>query len=368
MATDQADIFKGLDRAFKTAHSMSMELDSLRICFFSDLHRGTGDGADDFRRCARAYNTALAYYLADGYTLCLLGDAEELWECRPGPIIQQYRHTFELERKFRDAGRYWRIWGNHDDLWSFPEAVKEYLGPIGLDVPFWESLLLEVTDHGTPLGELFLLHGHQGTTASDKFGRWSRVLVRYGWRNWQRLTNMASTTPAKDWKLRKQHDAAMYRWALSMRERGLITFTGHTHRPVFRAQSLVDRLTRELDMIKREGNGPEHLEELQALEAELEWVRSGEFQTSAGIEMEAPCYFNTGCSSFGDGDVTGLTIKDGKVQLVRWPDNADRPLPQVLETADLRECFAEVRGLRPARGEATRSPQPSPSPEGAALH
>ncbi len=367
----QRQIAKGLEGPFRApSHRMSRELDSLRLIIFSDLHRGVRDGADDFQRCERAYNAALAYYFRAGYTLCLLGDVEELWECRPGPVIQKYGHSLALEERYHREGRYWRIWGNHDDLWSYPKAVQKHLGSMGLNGPVWESLRLEVRDEGTRLGELFLIHGHQGTMASDRFGRWARLPVRYLWRNWQRLTKVASTTPARDYELRKKHDEAMYRWALSKREMGVILFAGHTHRPVFRSESLVDRLSQQIDELKSRTDGQKLLE-LQELETELEWVRASQFQTSKVITMEAPCYFNTGCCSFGDGDVTGLEISDGRIQLVRWPDDNDQPYPEVLsrqQPTDLRQCFEEIRGSR-RMPEAEEIPlKPTPPPEGAPLH
>ncbi len=158
----------------------------------------------------------------------------------------------------------------------------------------------------------------------------------------------------------------MFHWALSKREAGLILIAGHTHRPVFQALSLVDRLNRELVALERRPDTPERQEELKALEAQLEWVRTSEFQTSPAIHMEAPSYFNTGCCSFSDGDVTGLEIADGTIQLMRWPNNLDQPLPAVLqEPVDLRRCFEEVR--TPLRPEAPpvpeRGPAPRPSPE-----
>jgi hypothetical protein len=39
------------------------------------------------------------------------------------------------------------------------------------------------------------------------------------------------------------------------------------------------------------------------------------------IDLKRPSYFNTGCCSFGDGDVTGLEFAEGRVRLVRWLDN-----------------------------------------------
>src|SRR5215211_2783982 len=36
------------------------------------------------------------------------------------------------------------------------------------------------------------------------------------------------------------------------------------------------------------------------------------------IPIDPPCFFNTGCCSFGDGDITGLELADGEIRLVRW--------------------------------------------------
>ena len=51
-----------------------------RFIVFSDAHRGDGTGADDFAANSLIFKCALDYYLAEGFTLIELGDAEELWE------------------------------------------------------------------------------------------------------------------------------------------------------------------------------------------------------------------------------------------------------------------------------------------------
>jgi hypothetical protein len=51
-----------------------------RFIVFSDAHRGDGTGADDFAANSLIFKCALDYYLAQGFTLIELGDAEELWE------------------------------------------------------------------------------------------------------------------------------------------------------------------------------------------------------------------------------------------------------------------------------------------------
>jgi hypothetical protein len=43
------------------------------------------------------------------------------------------------------------------------------------------------------------------------------------------------------------------------------------------------------------------------------------------FHMERPCYFNTGCCSFSDGDVTGIEIAEGYIRLVKWLNDAGRP-------------------------------------------
>jgi hypothetical protein len=60
------------------------------------------------------------------------------------------------------------------------------------------------------------------------------------------------------------------------------------------------------------------------------------------VPVVPPCYFNTGCCSFGDGDVTGVEIADSEIRLVRWPDNDGLPAPKVLARADLREVLRLV--------------------------
>src|SRR5215207_9789731 len=73
------DIFEALDVARRDAVTRPISPDD-RLVIFSDHHKGARDGADDFQRCERAYNAALAYYDHLGYDLIELGDVEEPWE------------------------------------------------------------------------------------------------------------------------------------------------------------------------------------------------------------------------------------------------------------------------------------------------
>ena len=357
----QRQIAEGLERALERARDLEKEepalewdIDSARIIIFSDHHKGARNHADDFRRCERAYNTALGYYLTKGFTLIELGDVEELWEERDRKVVKKYQYVLEKTAEFSRRKRYLRFWGNHDDLWSFPDRVKSRLGPIfGEDLKVYEARTVRILRQGRELGLLFLVHGHQGTTESDKFGWFSRIPVRFVWRPIQRVFKISLNTPAKEWVLREKHNIAMYLWAQGQSKTVLIA--GHTHRPVFKskthAQQLEDRVEDARRALSADPTNEAFSDALAELTAEQEWVRSqgrglGERgpEGEASVTMDRPSYFNTGCCCFVDGDVTGLEIRDGEIRLVRWPDDEDKPKPQYLARMPLEELFPDQDG------------------------
>ena len=61
-----------------------------------------------------------------------------------------------------------------------------------------------------------------------------------------------------------------------------------------------------------------------------------------GMPLAKPCYFNTGCCSFSDGDVTGIEIADGRIKLVRWPDDSGNPRPKTLTSVLLSDVFKSL--------------------------
>lgn len=329
-------------RAEREEHTV--ELGEARYILLSDQHKGVRDGADDFRRCEAAYDAALGYYLEGGHTLVVLGDAEELWEATPQDIFTSYRHTLELEGEFHRAGRYQRVWGNHDDLWANKLAVRTLLDPVfpGIRVP--EAVRLRFTDRGRVLGTMFLVHGHQGERWSDRWSRFARLPVRYVWPMVQRVTGRSLNTPARDFRLRKRRDVAMYGWAEEMR--GVVLVAGHTHAPIFRSRPRsagVEAMLEAAREARADAPGDAEAEErVRRLRAELEWVRAEENQAFAErvVPMAGPFYFNTGCCCFVDGHITGIEIEGGEIRLVRWPNEEGEPAPSILERADLREVFA----------------------------
>jgi UDP-2,3-diacylglucosamine pyrophosphatase LpxH len=347
-------IHRALDAAFERALDQEeregpavLDVRTARYIIFSDQHKGKRDGADDFLVCERAYNAALAYYNRLGYTLILLGDVEELWEEWPEPVVRSYRHTLALEGEFHRDGRYLRFWGNHDDAWSHTDLVEQWLVPALGDLPLRvrETLLLHIRDGESELGRILLLHGHQGTFASDRISPFSKFAARYFWRPIQRIFKIKVNTPATDFKLRYAHENAMYAWSEAQDK--LVLIAGHTHRPVFKSESEEDLARRALEAaeekLARDPENPRLQAQVAGLAAELEWVLAQNQLSPRNlprIEFKKPSYFNSGCCAFLDGDVTGLEIADGEIRLVRWPDDEDRPLPRVLAQAKLEEVFA----------------------------
>jgi hypothetical protein len=358
----QRQIAAGLNRAFdhRETEELELDLDSARLVIFSDHHKGARDGADDFWRCERSYHAALGYYLESGHTLVVLGDVEELWENAPKTAVEKYTGTLALEAEFHRAGRYERFWGNHDDSWGGKDDVRELLEPIYGKLHVREALRLKVVSGGATLGLLFLVHGHQGTKESDTFAPISRWVVRHAWRPLQRRLGMPSTTPSRDYELREEHDAAMYAWARSHRAKPVLV-AGHTHRPVFgtttpkppsdRPASEVER-----DLREQRESGRADPEAVAGLRAELEFVRTPPFGPRPQ-PMPVPCYFNTGCCSFGDGDVTGLEVDNGEIRLVRWLDDDYKPRRKLLAGPEsLRDILAAVTGSGDVSADALTAP------------
>jgi predicted phosphodiesterase len=334
-------VLEGLERSYKLAknqgNKLSCDRQGARIIIFSDHHRGVRDGADDFMGCEKAYNAALGYYLELGYILIILGDAEELWECRPGPVIKAYQGSLLLEAEFHRNNRYYRISGNHDDYWEDPSSVKKLLEPVfGLPLTVKENLRLLFDEGQNNPREIFLVHGHQGDFMSDQSRKISKFFVRYFWRPFQRLTKIKLTTPSKDYKLSDKDSIAMYHWA--EKKGGLALIAGHTHLPVFESRDHIGDIETQLARAQAEGN----LQQVAELRAKIELAKVNK-QGSYSFSMSKPSYFNSGCCSFSDGDITGIEISNGEIKLVRWPDDSGKPAPKTLASNSLENIFAALK-------------------------
>ena len=345
----QRDIGKGLSKAFDNegTEEHELDLDTAKLVVFSDHHKGARDGADDFQRCERAYMAALGYYLEEGHRLYVLGDVEELWENSPEEPLEAYAKALELEAEFHRQGRYERFWGNHDDYWEHTAHVEKRLWRYYPQLKVREALKLRITSGGERLGLLFLVHGHQGTAESQRFAWFSKLVVRYIWRPLQRRFGFSATTPATDWDLRARHNQALFSVGAlapgkASADRGPYPQAGlrHEHpaeaRPsaALRGAGGAGRRPGEVAHRPRQDRPA-------PLRAGLDRGDRAQHRARADADR-APCYFNTGCCSFPDGDVTGIEIDEGMVRLVRWPDDEGRALPKILVEDDLRKILAAL--------------------------
>ncbi len=285
-------IKKGITQAHKKAFKITAEVDDLKWIVFSDHHRGSRDGADDFAPCEENYLKALDYYLKRDYTLMLLGDVEEFWENPLDRVMRTYNNVLDAEKVFYDRNKFIRIWGNHDDNWRFVDVVNRLLGNRFNPLKVYEAVELNVLKEGQPEGKILFVHGHQGTLMSSKLAGLSKFFVRFGWRPIQRIFKIPLSTPARDKGLRGDVNRAMHQWAKE-RDKQLIV-CGHTHQYIFGSNKLPN-------------------------------------------EPGKPCYFNTGCCSYGNGNISGMEISNEKIRLVEWtPDDTE---PYYIAREELSSVF-----------------------------
>ena len=260
----------------KTAKKPPIECE--KVVIFSDHHKGIRNGADDFEQCESSYNDALDYFYKEGYTLIILGDAEELWEESVSSVIKSNEKILKKEALFFNQNRYYRIYGNHDYDWKSHKLVKQYLWDYFPKLKVHESLLITVSDRN-----YFLFHGHQGELLNDYLRGLSKVIVKWVWRTFQLITKKSISHLSKHIDEVKWHDDVLYKW--SSKQKDIISIAGHTHRPI--------------------------------------WLSHTHKEQKEGKVTKKECYFNTGCCCCSDGDITGITITSQRMQLIKYAKNSD---------------------------------------------
>ncbi len=318
------------------------ELARLKLIVFSDHHRGQGDGADDFAACQATYHAALGWYLELGFTLVLLGDVEELWECMPFFVCRKYADTLRLEQRFAPT-RLVRIRGNHDEEWAEGRYVRRHLGKYLSRDPkdrtgFPLGHLIEVRRGDTRLGQILLVHGHQGTRDGDRFATLCRFVVRYAWRPVQRVLRWPSTTPATNFRFRDAYERTMHHWVKA--RPGVVLIAGHSHRPVFDSETDEERLRAAVQ-------GAPDAPARAAARAQLEYALAQAGGAGGRIPGTRSGFFNTGCCSFSDGRITGIELEGDRIRLIQWTANDGEPARRVCAEGSLLEVLAAPRDGEP---------------------
>ena len=306
-----------------------------KFIIFSDQHKGAKDLADDFRNAEPNYLAALNYYYPNNFVFINLGDSEELWESTPKMVTEKNRITLLEEAKFLLAGRYHRVFGNHDLEWKYAIQQTLYLKPIfGDKLQICEGLVLQ-TSYNNRTYSIFLTHGHQGDQKSDgnAFSTWVVAAI---WTPIQRFFEISVDTISDSFELVDKHNIMMYEWSATQKD--LIFISGHTHKPVFASLDHIERLAKQLER----ATAANDTEQVKYLQSELD-KRKAEYAGKKIVRtMAMPTYFNTGCCCFNDGDITGIEIADGFLRLVKWETIDKESKRRVLEESPLFYLFDKL--------------------------
>ena len=339
----EPDVFKALSALLqsiergKAKKGLVKEIDLRKdkYIIFSDQHKGDRSTTDDFREAEDDYLVALDYYYREGFHFVSLGDCEELWKFTPDLVMGKNAKCFAAERKFLDANRYYRIFGNHDLEWKYALQRNIFLRPVfGKKIKIYEGLLLK-TKYQEETFSIFLAHGHQGDQKSDgnSFSIW---FVANIWTPIQRFLQVSINTPATSFTLSDKHNFMMYEW--SAVQQNLIFISGHTHKPVFASLDHIESLLKQLEAAKQAGDETKGVEIQQEIEKrKKEYFGKQRYQKTA-----RPSYFNSGCCCFDDGDITGIELADGHIRLVKWHTVENGSQRQVLEDASLHFIFEQL--------------------------
>jgi len=319
---------KGLIKLFDVSHD--------KLIIFSDQHKGTRDSADDFLAAEKNYLSALEYYHEKEFQFVNLGDCEELWKNTPEKVMAKNGNCFEAEKKFEEKSHYFRIFGNHDLEWKYKLQQKIFLKPVfGRSLNVYEGILFKTSYNGEPY-TIFLAHGHQGDLRSDgnPFSAW---VVANVWTPIQRYLQIKINTPATSFTLTDKHNILMHDW--SSTQKNLIFISGHTHKPVFASLDHIDRLTKQLEQAQKKNDDAA----VASIVTELE-KRKAEYAGKQEVRTTAkPCYFNSGCCCYDDGDITGIEIADGFIRLIKWHEENGKSIREVLEQSELSYIFEKLK-------------------------
>jgi predicted phosphodiesterase len=306
-----------------------------KFIILSDQHKGARNHADDFALSEKNYLSALDYYQEHRYNYINLGDSEELWKNGILSVKKYNKATFDKESLFLQNKAFFKIFGNHDLYWdNDPLASIMLLQIYGERVKVYEGLILQTKVNDKPLS-IYLTHGHQGDMQSD--GNWfSKWFVSNVWGPFQAYLEINPNTPATNDHVKTQHNQIMYDW--SSRQNNLLLITGHTHQPVFRSLTHLERLYIDLERAEKAGE----IDKARQVQQEIsKLVQKGEGKFS--FPGYRPSYFNSGCCCFDDGDITGIEITEGCMRLVKWEYNkAGISERIILEEAKLQDILTDL--------------------------
>ena len=203
----------------------------------------------------------------------------------------------------------------------------------GEKVTIYEGIILK-TNLKQSL-EIYMTHGHQGDLQSD--GNWfSKWFVSDVYAPVQGYLRINPNTPANNNELKTAHNKIMYQW--SSKKKNMLLITGHTHQPVFKSLTQLEKLYQELETAK-------HNKDANAMAEIKKQIthRENKGDKIPDFDGYLDTYFNSGCCCFDDGDITGIEISDGSIRLIKWQYGSDKQSERiVLEESKLEDLKVKV--------------------------
>lgn len=282
-----------------------------KLVIFSDLHLGDGGRTDDFLPNSRMLLDVLReFYLADGHSLILNGDVEELQRFSLSTIRSRWSEIYELFDEFESNHGLIRLVGNHD-----LDLLQREPRPF----PIREALRFSYHDN-----TIFVFHGHQTSRRFEKYNK----LVEFGLRYFANPLKIKGYSVAHDSQKRFRTEERVYDFASTMK---VLSIIGHTHRPLFESMSKLDSIKFEIERLcrkypkasRRKQNKIE--ESIEAYREELTRIADdadpmANVASLYNANLVVPCMFNSG-TVIGKRGMTCLEIEDGHIALVHWFDD-----------------------------------------------
>ena len=352
---NRIDVFASLDELLKGIRKegtdkgviIPFDINAGKFIIFSDQHKGSGDLADDFVKAESNYVSALQFYRQQNFCFINLGDCEELWENSPKVVMENNKPSLTEENLFLQAGLYFRVFGNHDLEWKYALQQTQYLQPVfGSTLRVHEGVLLQCA-YNDKTYSFFLTHGHQGDKRSDgnAFSKWVVATI---WTPIQRFLEINLNSVSDSFGLVDKHNIIMHDWSAT--QPNLVFVSGHTHKPVFASLDHIDRLTKQLKRAEAVGNAAA----VEVLRADLK-KREAEYAGKTDTRVQPyPCYFNSGCCCFEDGDITGLEISEGFIRLIKWENKDKVSTRRILEESPLFYLFDKMEEMKQETTPADR--------------
>lgn len=319
-----SDQKKALNKILTRDDGIELKINGAKYAIFSDLHLGDKSNADNFKKNEQAFLRALDFYKNESFKLILLGDVEELWQFDLSDIVDSYERTVYKKIREFGEGSVFRVFGNHDIDFGSPIDPAYSSQPNGNGAV--EFIKMKDNNDQT---KILLLHGHQGTTDSDKKSWISRFLVRGVWTPIERhvpiINDIFVSEAATNSPILKDYEKTLYDWAKSKK---IVLICGHSHRAVFASavyantiQSEIEELQREIQLCDRAHSSKLNklINKIEKKRRELreELLKGRDTGVLDSNNRLKPCYFNTGCGVYTNG-FTNIEIADGEIRLRKW--------------------------------------------------